>query len=316
MVDDLGVAEVRAWAAGLEEVHARIAPRFARSEPRERVLAYVRGLLAPVERKNSWTLAERAGEAVPDGMQRLLATADWDADEVRDDVRDFVVEHLGDPRGVLVVDETGFLKKGTKSAGVARQYSGTAGRKEIVESGGRAVYAHHDVVSEADWESAVDRARSEFGGLDILVNNAGMGDLATIEDTSLVDWERTIAVDQTGVFLGMKAAAEALGQSGHGSIVNISSIFGTSGGFGTSPAYHAAKGAVRTLTKNAALHWADKGIRVNSVHPGFIDTPMLEQAWARSSRRRCCTSRRWDGSAGPRRSPPAWPTWPATTLRS
>src|SRR5680860_412728 len=207
--------------------------------------------------------------------------------------------------------QTGFLKKGTKSAGVARQYSGTAGRKEIVESGGRAVYAHHDVVSEADWESAVDRARSEFGGLDILVNNAGMGDLATIEDTSLVDWERTIAVDQTGVFLGMKAAAEALGQSGHGSIVNISSIFGTSGGFGTSPAYHAAKGAVRTLTKNAALHWADKGIRVNSVHPGFIDTPMLEQAWARSSRRRCCTSRRWDGSAGPRRSPPAWPTWPA-----
>ena len=151
--------------------------------------------------------------------------------------------------------------------------------KEIVESGGRrAVYAHHDVVSEADWESAVDRARSEFGGLDILVNNAGMGDLATIEDTSLVDWERTIAVDQTGVFLGMKAAAEALGQSGHGSIVNISSIFGTSGGFGTSPAYHAAKGAVRTLTKHAALHWADKGIRVNSVHPGFIDTPMLGQA--------------------------------------
>ena len=120
MVDDLDVAEVREWAAGLEEVHARIAPRFARSEPRERVLAYVRGLLAPLERKNSWTLAERAGEAVPDGMQRLLATADWDADAVRDDVRDYVVEHLGDPGGVLVVDETGFLKKGTKSAGVAR----------------------------------------------------------------------------------------------------------------------------------------------------------------------------------------------------
>ena len=83
----------------LEEVHARIAPRFARSEPRERVVAYVRGLLAPLERKNSWTLAERAGEAIPDGMQRLLMSADWDADAVRDDVRGYVVEHLGDAAG-------------------------------------------------------------------------------------------------------------------------------------------------------------------------------------------------------------------------
>lgn len=121
------MAKVEAWAAGLAEIHARIAPRFARAEPRERALAYVRGLLAPVEKKNSWTLAERAGESIPDGMQRLLMSADWDADAVRDDVRDYVVEHLGDPAGVLVVDETGFLKKGTRSAGVARQYSGTAG---------------------------------------------------------------------------------------------------------------------------------------------------------------------------------------------
>ena len=133
------MSEVEAWAAGLAEVHARIAPRFARSEPRERVLAYVRGLLAPLEKKNSWTLAEQAGEAIPDGMQRLLAMADWDPDEVRDDVRDYVVEHLapraGDPVGVLVVDETGFLKKGTKSAGVARMYSGTAGRIENCQIG-------------------------------------------------------------------------------------------------------------------------------------------------------------------------------------
>jgi len=133
------MADVEAWASGLAELHARIAPRFARSEPRERVLAYVRGLLAPLEKKNSWTLAERAGEAIPDGMQRLLAYADWDADAVRDDVRDYVVEHLapgpGDPAGVLVVDETGFLKKGTKSAGVARMYSGTAGRIENCQIG-------------------------------------------------------------------------------------------------------------------------------------------------------------------------------------
>ena len=129
------MSEVEAWAAGLAELHARIAPRFARSEPRERVVAYVGGLLAPLERKNSWTLAERAGEAVPDGMQRLLMSADWDADAVRDDVRGYVVEHLGDAAGVLVVDETGFLKKGTKSAGVARQYSGTAGRIENCQIG-------------------------------------------------------------------------------------------------------------------------------------------------------------------------------------
>lgn len=132
---------MRAWAAGLDEVHARVAARFARSEPRERVAAYVRGLLAPVERKNSWTLAERAGESSPDGMQRLLATADWDADAVRDDVRDYVVDHLGDTDAVLVVDETGFLKKGTKSAGVARQYSGTAGRIENCQVGVFLAYA-------------------------------------------------------------------------------------------------------------------------------------------------------------------------------
>ena len=129
------MAEVQAWAAGLAQVHARIAPRFARSEPRERALAYLQGLLAPLERKNSWTLAEQAGESVPDGMQRLLMSAGWDADAVRDDVRDYVVEHLGDPGGVLVVDETGFLKKGTKSAGVARMYSGTAGRIENCQIG-------------------------------------------------------------------------------------------------------------------------------------------------------------------------------------
>jgi NAD(P)-dependent dehydrogenase (short-subunit alcohol dehydrogenase family) len=154
--------------------------------------------------------------------------------------------------------------------------AGNAVAKDIVEAGGRASYVHLDVISQSDWSAAVTGATEQFGGLDILVNNAGMGDLGTIEDTSLEDWQRTIAIDQTGVFLGMKTSAAALAASGHGSVINISSIFGTSGGFGTSPAYHAAKGAVRTLTKNTALHWADRGVRVNSVHPGFIDTPILE----------------------------------------
>lgn len=156
------------------------------------------------------------------------------------------------------------------------------GGRETVErvdaAGGQAVFVHHDVVSEAGWDLACDTARERFGGLDILVNNAGMGDLATIEDTTLAAWEHTVAVDQTGVFLGMRTAAPLLKASGNGSVVNISSIFGTSGGFGSSPAYHAAKGAVRTLTKNVALHWATEGVRVNSIHPGFIDTPILDQA--------------------------------------
>ena len=91
MADHVGVAEVAVWAAGLDQVHARIAPRFSRSEPRERVAAYLRGLLAPLERKNGWTLAEQAGETNPDGMQRLLSTADWDADRVRDDLREWVI---------------------------------------------------------------------------------------------------------------------------------------------------------------------------------------------------------------------------------
>jgi NAD(P)-dependent dehydrogenase (short-subunit alcohol dehydrogenase family) len=154
--------------------------------------------------------------------------------------------------------------------------AGAATVKEINEAGGKAAFFRHDVTSESEWRAATAKAVEQFGSLDILVNNAGMGDLKTIEDTTLEEWHRTVAIDQTGVFLGMKVAAPHLRASEHASVINISSIFGTSGGFGTSPAYHAAKGAVRTLTKNAALHWATEGIRVNSIHPGFIATPILE----------------------------------------
>jgi SRSO17 transposase len=135
------IEEVRAWAAGLEGLHARIAGRFARAEPRRRALAYLRGLLGNVGRKNGWQLAEHAGERTPDGMQRLLATADWDPELVRDDLRAYVVEHLGDAGAVLVVDETGFLKKGTTSVGVQRQYSGTAGKVENCQLGVFLAYA-------------------------------------------------------------------------------------------------------------------------------------------------------------------------------
>src|SRR5947199_2004860 len=123
------------WAATLDALHARIAPRFARAEARIRVRHYLEALLAPVERKNGWQLAEHLGESGPQGVQRLLNAADWDADAVRDDLREYVVEHLGAPDGVLIVHETGFLKKGTKSVGVQRQYSGTAGRRENCQIG-------------------------------------------------------------------------------------------------------------------------------------------------------------------------------------
>jgi SRSO17 transposase len=128
-------------ASELDRVHERIAGRFARAEPRARVREYVSGLVAGLERKNGWTLAERAGEVSPDGMQRLLRRADWDVDGVRDDVRDCVIEHLGGPGGVLIADETGFIKKGTRSAGVQRQYSGTAGRTENCQIGTFLAYA-------------------------------------------------------------------------------------------------------------------------------------------------------------------------------
>jgi SRSO17 transposase len=134
--DDLAV-----WIAGLDDLFALVAGRFPRVEPRLQARAYVRGLLAPLAVKNSWTLAEAAGNKTPDKMQRLLNRAGWDADGVRDDVRGYVARHLGDAGGVLIVDETGFVKKGTRSAGVQRQYSGTAGRVENCQLGVFLAYA-------------------------------------------------------------------------------------------------------------------------------------------------------------------------------
>ena len=165
--------EVLDWEAGLQALHARIALRFSRSESRQRVLAYLQGLLGSVERKNGWQLAEYAGDATPDGVQRLLAVYHWDADQVRDDLQGYVVEHLGDPGGVLVVDETGFLKQGKKSVGVKRQYSGTAGKVEncqigvFLAYGSRRGAAFLDRELYLDWELylpqewAADGARRE-----------------------------------------------------------------------------------------------------------------------------------------------------------
>jgi SRSO17 transposase len=132
---DATASSIVGGQAYLADVARRLAPYFARSQSRHRVLAYVRGLLSEAARKNSWQVAEVCGESTPYGFQYLLSRADWDADAVREELRRYVIQHLGDSNGVVVLDETGFLKKGEHSAGVARQYSGTAGKVENCQIG-------------------------------------------------------------------------------------------------------------------------------------------------------------------------------------
>jgi SRSO17 transposase len=178
------VAEVGGWWEELDALHARIAPRFARPEVRARAGRYLAGLLGPVGRRNGWQLAEQIGERAPDGVQRLLRTARWDAEAVRDDLRAYVVEHLGDPGAVLVVDETGFVKKGDKSVGVARQYSGAAGRVENCQVGVFLAYAGPtgraflDRALYLPKEWAADAARREAAGVPADVAFATKGGLA------------------------------------------------------------------------------------------------------------------------------------------
>jgi SRSO17 transposase len=133
--------DVRDWGRQLDAVAQRIGARFSRSETRDRVRAYLIGLLGPVQRKNSWQVAEQIGDADPYGVQYLLGRSDWDPEAVRDDLRAYVVETLGDADAVLILDETGFLKKGRHSAGVGRQYTGTAGRIENAQVGVFLAYA-------------------------------------------------------------------------------------------------------------------------------------------------------------------------------
>ncbi len=128
-------SQVAQWAQALTQLHTRIAPRFARSEPRHRVLRYLQGLLSGVERKNGWQLAEQAREATPYGMQRLLSHAVWDTDGVRDGLRSYALEHLGHHEAIVAIDETSFPKRGRKSAGVQVQYCGTTGQVENCQVG-------------------------------------------------------------------------------------------------------------------------------------------------------------------------------------
>ena len=209
MVEDVNLAEVQGWAAGLEEVTWRIRPRFARPQPRAQAERYLRGLLSGLERKNGWTLAEQAGDRSPDATQRLLNHADWDADAVRDDLRDYVTEYLADDAAVLVIDETGFLKKGSKSAGVARQYSGTAGRIENCQIGLFLAYAAETGRTFIDRELYLpkawteDRARCAEAGIGPDVGFTTKPELALAMLTRALD---------AGVPAGWVAGDEVYGQ--------------------------------------------------------------------------------------------------------
>ncbi|MFG2561439.1 IS701 family transposase [Streptomyces sp. NPDC048496] len=167
-----GSEQVESWSEGVAGFHARFDHRFGRSEPRERASDYLNGLLAPLEKKNGWTLSEQVGQLRPDGVQRLLNHSDWDENAVRDDVRDFVVETIGAKDAVLIGDDIGFLKKGTKSAGVQRQYTGTAGRTESSQIGTFLAYASSRGRALIDRELYIpvswtdDRDRCRAAGID------------------------------------------------------------------------------------------------------------------------------------------------------
>jgi SRSO17 transposase len=163
----VSVGLVESWNDELEDVFARVAGRFGRVEPRKRAFAYVRGLLASLERRNGWTLAEHAGDGSPDGVQALLCSPCWDRDAVRDDLRDYVIDRIGSEDGVLIADETGFAKKGRSSAGVQRQYCGTLGRTDNCQIGVFLAYASatgralidRELYVPASWTADRDRCR-------------------------------------------------------------------------------------------------------------------------------------------------------------
>ena len=180
----------------------------------------------------------------------------------------------GGSRGMGAVEAALFVQQGAKV--LVGDVRDDEGRALVEKIGADAVYAHLDVTSEDDWAAAVKKATDRYGKLDILVNNAGVSARGTIEETSVEDWDRVMGINAKGVFLGTRAAIPEMRKAGGGSIVNISSQLGLVGMAESSPQYQSSKGAVRIFTKSAAIQYAPEGIRVNSVHPGPIVTPMTE----------------------------------------
>jgi SRSO17 transposase len=198
------------WRAGFDDMFAQVAGRFAQVQSRQRARLYLLGLLSGAERKNSWTIAEAAGDLTPDGMQRLLNFYAWNADAMRDDLRGYILHHLSDPSGVFVADETGFLKKGTKSAGVQRQYSGTAGRIENCQLGvfltyvtgtGRALI-DRELYLPASWTEDRDRCR-----------DAGINDDVTFATKPELARRMLARLIEAGIDIGWFTADEAYGDN-------------------------------------------------------------------------------------------------------
>jgi NAD(P)-dependent dehydrogenase (short-subunit alcohol dehydrogenase family) len=184
----------------------------------------------------------------------------------------------GAARGMGAAEARLFAREGARLVlGDVLEAEGQAVAAEVAAKGGHAVFTPLDVTREGDWTRAVELAESRFGGLHVLVNNAGIGAAGRVEDTTAEAWDRVMAINAKGVFLGTKAAIPALRRAGGGSIVNISSQLGLVGMDDSSPQYTASKGAVRLLTKTTALQYARERIRANSVHPGPIVTPMTER---------------------------------------
>ena len=183
----------------------------------------------------------------------------------------------GGSRGMGAFEAELFVQEGAKVVICdVRDDEGDALAKKIVDRGGEAAFVHLDVTSESDWATAVREAVERYGKLDVLVNNAGVSARGSIEETSPDDWDRVMDINAKGVFLGTRSAIPEMRKAGGGSIINISSQLGLVGMGESSPQYQASKGAVRIFSKSAAIQYAHEGIRVNSVHPGPIITPMTE----------------------------------------
>ena len=183
----------------------------------------------------------------------------------------------GGSRGMGAFEAELFVQEGAKVVICdVRDDEGDALAKKIVDRGGEAAFVHLDVTSESDWAAAVREAVERYGKLDVLVNNAGVSARGSIEETSPDDWDRVMDINAKGVFLGTRSAIPEMRKASGGSIINISSQLGLVGMGESSPQYQASKGAVRIFSKSAAIQYAHEGIRVNSVHPGPIITPMTE----------------------------------------